>query len=248
MPLPRLFCPDLNPGSVTLPPEEARHAVTVLRAAVGDDMELFDGNGGQAGGVITHVGERGLVVEVRQVERRPFELLRRITLAVAMPKTHRQGYLVEKCTELGVAAIWPIITERSVTRPRPAALEKWSRRAVEAAKQSGRSWLPTFTNPQPFRETLARIGEFDAAGMTEVGFGLPLFASFLAARPDASSLLVWVGPEGGWSDAERKQAVGAGAVLTGLGPNVLRTETAAVAVCAAAAMIGDGGLTQGSVI
>ena len=238
MPLRRLFCPDLTVGSVRVSPQEAHHAATVLRASVGDDITLFDGKGGQAYGVVTHTGERELVIEVRQVERGPFELRRRITLAVAMPKTHRQGYLVEKCTELGVAAIWPIITQRSVTRPSSAAVQKWSRRAVEAAKQSGRSWLPTFINPLPFRETLGRMHEFDAACMTEVGSSLPPFASFLIERPEASAVLVWVGPEGGWSDAERQQAVDAGATVAALGPNVLRTETAAVAVCAAAAMLG----------
>ena len=107
----RLFCPDLTGSTVVLSPEESHHAATSLRLGVGDGVVLFDGAGSEASGLITRVNRKRVDVEVSDVKRVPFELTCRLTLGVAMGRTHRQAYLVEKCTELGVAAIWPIIAE-----------------------------------------------------------------------------------------------------------------------------------------
>lgn len=224
-------------GPVNPPSEEARHAIAVLRVSVGDEVVLFDGAGREATGRVARTDRKRLTVEVSHVERRPVELSRQVTLAVGMPRTHRQGYLVEKCTELGVGAIWPIDTDYTVTRPGSAAVEKWRRRAIEAAKQAERAWIPTIVEPQSFESALKRIAEFNASSLTDTGPSLPSFRAFLASVPAGCPVLVWVGPEGGWSETEARQAVEAGAVRTTLGPTVLRTETAAVAVCAAAAML-----------
>lgn len=258
---------------MVLSAEESHHAVAVLRAKPGQEVVLFDGAGREAVAWIVGIDRRLVRVDVRQPVQHPFELSSRITLAVAMTRPHRHAYLIEKCTELGVAAIWPIIAERSVgkgdpqasvpapvgnprrlkSKARPArkrrtrmslpagvslsaGVDKWSRRAIEAAKQSGRSWVPTIATPQEFLESTDRIGEFDAASLTHPDPTLMPFDRFLASGPAGRSVLVWVGPEGGWSRAEHDRAVDAGAVLTTLGPTVLRTETAAVAVCAAAAL------------
>ncbi len=251
----RLFCPNLDEGTVELPPEEARHAVGSLRLKGGAEVVLFDGAGGEADGVVARVGRHSVAVEVGAMTVRPFELAHRITLAVAMGRAQRQGYLIEKCTELGVAAIQPVIAERSVTKPGADAVGKWSRRAIEAAKQSGRAWVPVISVPCSFAESLTYASDFDASCVvhpcavsdvprsderedsvrTGATSNLP-FSALLAELPDSPSVLVWVGPEGGWSDEECRQAVDAGAIAASLGPTVLRTETAAIAVCAAAAL------------
>ncbi|MBU0718723.1 MAG: 16S rRNA (uracil(1498)-N(3))-methyltransferase [Planctomycetes bacterium] len=238
MSVPRLFCPDLHEGPVRLPDEEAQHAVASLRLQPGDPVELFDGRGRRADGQVHRAVAYSLEVEAGEITARPFDIPVRITLAVAMPRTHRQGYLVEKCTELGVAAIWPITTERSVTRPKAAAVAKWARRAVEAAKQSNRYWLPGIEAPQPLAASIARRAEFDSAAMAHPG-ALSSFVGFFAGGSRAGSVIVWIGPEGGWSEAETDEAVAAGVTLTGLGPTILRTETAAVSVCAAVALLGN---------
>ncbi len=234
----RLFCPDLSEGAVVLPPEESHHAVASLRAKPGREVVLFDGFGGEGVGRIAQINGRQVRVDVAEVTRRPFELPHKVTLAVAMVKAHRQGYLIEKCTELGAAAIWPIIADRSVSKPTEAARKKWVRRAIEAAKQAERSWMPKIAPPQTFSQSVERIGEFDASSITHIDPSAKPFWTFLVSQADGSSILVWVGPEGGWSDDERGLALQAGATLTTLGPTVLRTETAAVAVCAAASMCG----------
>ena len=232
----RLFCPNLAVGTNTVTADEAHHAAVVLRARDGAAATLFDGAGGEAAGTIVHVSKRELRVEVARVDQRPFDAAYRITLAVAMGKTHRQSYLIEKCTELSVAAIWPIYAERSVARPKASAVGKWTRRAVEAAKQSRSAWVPTIAPPQEFGASLQRAKEFDASCVTDVDASLPPFSTFLVKQAIGSRLLVWVGPEGGWSESERQAATGVGAIRARLAPTVLRTETAAVAVCAAAAL------------
>ncbi|MEK6799365.1 MAG: RsmE family RNA methyltransferase [Planctomycetota bacterium] len=266
---PRLYCPSLAQDVVTLPPEEARHACNVLRIRTGDEVIVFDGQGHEAVGRVLAMTARSAAVQVRKVEPFPFECGYRITLAVAVVKAHRQSYLVEKCTELGLAAIWPIVTERTVVKPREAALDKWARRALEASKQAGRRWVPTINPVQTFDEALQSLQHFRAAFIAapeqtdslfpgafspEAFFpksrasaraisppSVPFTGSLvdeLRALPSDSEILVFVGPEGGWTDAELQAADAAGAMRIALATTTLRVETAAVAVCAAAAMAG----------
>jgi 16S rRNA (uracil1498-N3)-methyltransferase len=157
-----------------------------------------------------------------------------------MAKTHRQGYLIEKCTELGVAAIWPIVAERSVTRPSEVAVEKWSRRAIEAAKQAERAWTPFVANPVNFAEAVLRVGEFAVAAIADPDERAVAFQSLLMSQRTGSAILVFVGPEGGWSEAERNMAFSNGITTVRLAPTVLRVETAAIAVCAAASLLSVG--------
>lgn len=247
---PRLYCPDLRAGLQFLPQEESHHAHVALRLATGNAVVLFDGQGNEGTGTIVEAGKKKTSVDVQTIKKRPFELFHRITLAVAMGRVHRQGYLIEKCTELGVAAIQPIIAERSVSKPDGGSIDKWKRRAIEACKQAGRAWLPKIEAPISFDDSLQHVKSFDSTCLvhpsmdTQTGAecstpikapGQP-FSSLLASLSVPSSILVWVGPEGGWSEQERQDAERAGVSLASLGPTVLRTETAAIAVCAAAAM------------
>lgn len=236
MPQIRLYCPDLQTGTVVLSPDESHHAANVRRATVGDRVTLFDGRGREADGEIAGIVRGAMSVRIERIAARPFDCDLRVTLAVATGKAHRQAYLIEKCTELGAAAIWPITGARSVTRPGETAVRKWRRRAVEAAKQSGRAWVPDIAAPQTFASAIARTEDFDASCITDTRTPLPSFSDFLAEHQLAISVLVFVGPEGGWHDAELSQAAGLGIVGVSLAPTILRTETAAAAVCAAAAM------------
>lgn len=233
----RLFSPVLAEGQLTLSPEESHHAAVALRLRSGQEVMLFDGAGREACGTIVSADRRGMRIKAGPVTQRPFEFCRRLTLAVAMPRTHRQGYLIEKCTELRVAAIWPVLAERSVAGRRSDWVERWSRRAVEAAKQSGRAWVPTIETPRRAPELLERCGGFHALALSHSCSSAGAFSAFLEARPEARSILVLVGPEGGWAPGEVAMFREAGAEPVTLGPSVLRTETAAVAVCAIAAAL-----------
>lgn len=233
----RLYCSALTVGENTLNQEESHHATVTLRARQGAEVILFDGKGGEASGTIVRVHRRAMLVQADPMSHYPFELSRKITLAVAFPKAHRQGVLIEKCTELGVASICPIITQRSVVKPTTSSIDKWTRRAIEAAKQSNRTWVPQIESPQTFEQSLQHIEPYEAIVMLDIDPSLPSLHSLLLSCKVDSSILIFVGPEGGWTQEEREQAVDAGAVCSSIAPTVLRTETAAIAACAIAASI-----------
>ncbi len=149
-------------------------------------------------------------------------------------------YLIEKCTELGVAAIWPMITARTVAKPGQAAVEKWRRRAIEAAKQSGRRWLPDIASPQPFDQVLSQCSIFDRTAIAHADDRSTPAHEWLGTVTPGSKILVLVGPEGGWTDEERETATSAGLSLVKLTAATLRTETAAVAFAAISGILVPG--------
>lgn len=243
MTLPRLFCRDIQDGDLTLDEAEAHHARTVLRLKAGDALTLLDGQGGDATAVIERITKRDVVVTAQSVRRNCFDAPRRVTLAVALPRRHRQSYLVEKCTELGAAAIWLIDVERQVSRPDTQVVERFSRRATEALKQCGRHWLPGIAGPMSMAQALAAQSNFDATILLHPSPDAIRLHQFLATRAPLSpqrvpQVLFLIGPEGGWSDADRQLALSAGASAVTMGPIILRTETAAVAACALATLGG----------
>ena len=227
------FCSEIRAGLMELPPEEAHHAASVMRVRVGDRILLFDGRGASAPATVREVRRRLVSVETDAAgESRP-PATPRLVLHVSMPKAARQHLLIEKCTELGVSAIQPLLTDRGVAKPSAGADHRWRRFAIEAAKQARQWWLPEFLAAQSLAESLdvARAG------------GLCLIASLAsAARPLGDLLLdggepaqevhVWIGPEGGFTPHESAMAAAAGLIEVSLGPSILRVETAAIAVCA----------------
>lgn len=238
MPAGRFYCPNLLPGLVQLLPEEARHAIRVLRLRTGDSVTLFDGSGAVADGIIEQASRGSVGVRVGQVQTEGFELRHHLTIAVAMAKAHRQGFLIEKCTELGVGAIWPILAGRSVTQPGEAAVEKWSRRAIEAAKQSDRAWVPFIAPVSPFPQAVARAGEFDLSLFCDMDPSVQAVVTVLGSAKSAARILAFVGPEGGWTEEEREQARMRKLTFVSLSPTILRAETAAVAMAANVAALG----------
>lgn len=237
MPDCRLYCKDLALGPLSLPEEEAHHAVTVRRLKAGDEVVVFDGAGREGLGRLTVLKRRSAGAEIERIVERPFDLAHKLTLAVAMPKAQRAGYLIEKCTELGVAAVWPILTGRSVARPGASTIDKWFRRAAEAAKQSRRAWIPAIREPMEFAQAIQAAGEFHSTYFADLGDSAAPWSLIVAALPQECSILVWIGPEGGWTPAEREAATRAGSAPVRLGPTILRTETAAIAACAAVATV-----------
>lgn len=221
----RFYVEHVVSGQIPLSADESRHAGGSRRLSAGDELTVFDGAGREAVGRILSSGRDGVRVEVRDVRyrSRPTPAL---TLAVALPKGPRQDTLIEKCTELGVACIRPLETERSVSSASEHRLSKWQRTSIEAAKQSGQCWVPDLHPAVSIGEVLEAASDYDLMLVADVAGG-PL--------PDLSGVrcvLALVGPEGGWTDAERAQLLAAGARGISLGPNILRIETAAIALAA----------------
>ncbi|MBE3096322.1 MAG: 16S rRNA (uracil(1498)-N(3))-methyltransferase [Planctomycetes bacterium] len=238
----RFYVPDLTEGAeVALPPPEAHHAAHVLRLGPGAAIELFDGRGRAAEARITAV-RRGQVTAAVGAMRGPaLRAEPRVRLAFAVPKGSRLDWLLEKTTELGVAALRPVRFERSVAGAgdfTDAKRAKWLGHCVAAAKQSGLDWLPDLQDPLPLAEFLAdpALGLFgDLAGdaVTVPQAMARLRVSAAPATRRAGGITVLVGPEGGLTDAERETVRAAGLLPVRLGRTTLRIETAAVALVAA---------------
>jgi len=239
----RFFAEDLAAEVAALSVGEAHHAMHVLRLGAGDAAELFDGRGGLADGTIVEArhGKVSVRVLVRsQVGVRPRPI---IHLAFSVPKGKRLDWLLEKATELAVASLTPVSFERSVVEPGELAgakRERWLGHCVAAAKQSGLAWLPELQEPQPVKDFLARFANAGQVGLVgSAGTDAGSVREALAAAPAeaAGGICLLVGPEGGLTAAEYAAARDAGFAAARLGRTVLRTETACIALIAAATAI-----------
>jgi 16S rRNA (uracil1498-N3)-methyltransferase len=219
--------------------DEARHLAGVLRARVGDEVTLFDGRGAEFAARVEAVGKQ--TVELSILARRDIsrELPVELTLAVALPKGDRQKWLVEKATELGVTRLVPLITERGVAQPVAAALARLARGVIEASKQCGRNRLMEIAPPCTLAELSAAASSDALRWLADPG-GAPLAGE---AVKQGQPIVAAIGPEGGFTEAERAAAMTAGWRAVGLGPSILRIETAAMAV---AAWVSAGGVELGA--
>jgi 16S rRNA (uracil1498-N3)-methyltransferase len=230
----RLFVPgeQLDGPRLTLTGPEHRHVGRVLRARPGDVLTLFDGVGGEVEAKVVRVErtETELALGARRAVAGPAVSL---TLLCAVPRGPRMDLLVQKTSELGVARIVPVVTERSVARPDAEAGKRarWEKIAREAARQCGRADLPIVDPPVALEVALAapglparRLALFEGEKMRS------LRAALAGTEPAATALLV--GPEGGFAAAELALARAAGFEAVGLGDRILRVETAAIVAVA----------------
>ena len=233
--LTRVYVPDVIPphGIFDAPPDAAHHLAHVLRLAEGDVLVVFDGRGLEYPATIERIGKSAVTLRVRDPSPVNRESPLQVTLAQGISSGERMDYTVQKAVELGVTAIQPLSTERSVVRLSAERAAKrvahWHGIAVAACEQSGRNQVPEVYPVSSVTSWLARV---------------PSAALRLTLSPDASSslheidrpggpIVLLVGPEGGLSPRERDDARAAGFSGLRLGPRVLRTETAALAALAA---------------
>jgi 16S rRNA (uracil1498-N3)-methyltransferase len=240
--MPRIHYPEpLQPGlELALTPEGARH-VQVLRLQPGDAITLFGDPlaGGEYEATVLRMGRSSVEVRVGAHHASDREPRRAVHVAVGMPANERMDWLVEKATELGVASIQPLMTERSVLRLKDERAEKkvahWQAVAVSACEQCGGNRVPRI---YPVRTLDAWLRE--AAWAQEAWRGVLSLAAgskpLTAAWPAEPGVPVWLvnGPEGGLSAAEEDALLTRGFVPVSLGPRVLRAETAALAALAQA--------------
>lgn len=237
----RLFMPlPLQDGSeISLPPGPARHA-QVRRVQPGDVLQLFDGSGSDWPATVLAVGRSEVRVRIGTALPVQRELPRAVTLALAMPANERMDALVEKATELGVAAVQPLMSSRSVLRlSGERALRKqqhWQAIAESACEQCGRARVPAVGAVQELSTWLAALPRAHDGHRLLLSLqpdARPLAALVPPAAALApSSVLTLSGPEGGLSADEEAAARAAGFLPVALGPRVLRADTAPLAVLA----------------
>jgi len=217
---------------ITISGEDVRHIAMVLRMKTGDELLLCDGEGTEYQTTIAQVGRSEIIADVKARSKRELRGPR-VTLCQGLPKSDKMDWIVQKATELGVASIIPLVTERTIVKIRDEEkrISRWQKIAREAAMQSNR---PTIPKVEKIQSLDGYIRTLDPDPWTllilpwEEGT-LPI-KEVLRTNPDMKNIIVLIGPEGGFSAQEAAMGKEKGFHLVSLGQNILRTETAAVAV------------------
>jgi 16S rRNA (uracil1498-N3)-methyltransferase len=224
-----------NGSDVRLPPDAAHHAARVLRLEAGDPVVLFDGHGGEFEARITRM-DRGEVHAKtgphRELER---ESALEVVLVQGLSSGDRMDFTLQKAVELGIAAIQPVATERSVVKLKDERaqrrVEHWQNLVIAACEQCGRNRVPPVAPLLGFGEWAAQLGPGEGESRLLLSPQAPVSLRE-GGRPPGRIVLL-AGPEGGLAPGEVQTALARGFAPVRLGPRILRTETAAVAALAA---------------
>lgn len=218
-------------GPIVLRGGDAHHLTVVRRAKAGDGVRVSDGAGTIVEGRVTSVSA-GMVEIERVAEHRVPPPSPRVRVFQGLAKGAKVDLVVQKLVELGADDVIVYASGRSVPRweaPKRAQMAaRWATIAREAAKQSRRPWLPTVAGPCTAAEAATMLAAGGLALLADEGSAMPL-REVLGTAPPEAELAVVIGPEGGLTPAEQAAFVAAGAVPFSLGPQILRTETAALA-------------------
>lgn len=213
----------LGLGEFRLEGSECHHLTHVRRFATNDEVVLFNGDGKDYVGTISQIEKKTVLIEILRELEVDRELSFHLHIASAMPKSDRTDFLIEKLTELGVSEFTPLITIRSVVKPDDSKREKLERAVIESSKQCGRNKLMKINSPSRWSDWQNKQ------------FGFRLIAHTgnsnekIGNNPIEQSVLIAIGPEGGFTNEEVEQAAANGWNTFSLGSRILRIETAAIA-------------------
>ncbi|MBD2869468.1 RsmE family RNA methyltransferase [Paenibacillus arenilitoris] len=221
--------------------DDAHHAVRVMRTKPGDKFIVSDGESRTALVVVREATPMQITADIERMLPSDGEPAWSVTIAQSLPKGDKMELVIQKGTEIGAYAFMPFQSERMVVqydgKKEAKRIERWSKIAKEAAEQAHRSRIPEIGSVLGWRELMSAIGSYDLAlfcyereGDAARGKGIRTAVREWAGERDAgsASVLLIVGPEGGFTEREAAEAEAAGAVPVGLGKRILRTETAGI--------------------
>jgi 16S rRNA (uracil1498-N3)-methyltransferase len=210
-----------------------RYLIHVLQSSLGEELLLLDGLGKGYRGKILSITKNKIEVQIMKAVEMFTESPLEIILAQGIPKAEKMDIIIQKATELGIKRIIPLITERTIMKPKGSMrLQRWSKIATSSAQQAGRSMVPVIEGITGYREFLYRVLKqvqdqgvclIFYEGETEKGL-----KESLRGLKGIKEITFLIGPEGGFTDEEHGLAVKSGFSSVGLGPRILRTETAAI--------------------
>ena len=230
--MPRFFVKpeNINNGSVSIIGDDAFHIARALRMAVGDEITLADSEGYEYKCTLNKIRDDICECEVSEKLLSKSESPIDVSLFMAYPKGDKLELVIQKAVELGVNRIIPFESSRCIKRPRQDKAERQgvrlSRIAEEAAKQCGRARLSEVCAPVGFSEMIDSAKKADLPLFCYEGEGTVSLKEILSQNPNAKSISVVVGCEGGFSESEAEIAKKSGLISVNLGPRILRCETA----------------------
>ena len=235
--MPRFFVDkkDITDKEIHITGEDVKHITKVLRLRVGEELEVCDKCGTDYRCVISSFGDGEVVAEIKESMKNSAEPPVEVTLYQGMPKSDKMDYIIQKCVELGISRIVPVITKRTVSVPKDAEKKtaRWQKIAEEAAKQCGRGAIPTVEVAIDFKEAMRRFAEDNAKNLMPYECERENSLKTVLKETDGSKFNIFIGPEGGFDEKEVELAKGSGAKVVTLGPRIMRTETAPLAVVSA---------------
>ena len=232
----RFFLPpkSFSSDQITFPDDIAHQIRRVLRLNEGDRVLTLDGQNNEMLVELTDISDSAVTGKIISCQKNSAESAVRVTVLVALTQREKFEWILQKCTELGAAGIMPLVTSRSLVQDVQkvsSKIERWQNIIREAAEQSGRGKVPLLHAPLKFKEALSTAAaENDLLLMpweNEDGLTLKDRLSQKEAR-QAHKIAILIGPEGGFSYEEARQAQQAGFETLSLGPRILRMETAAM--------------------
>lgn len=230
--MPRFFfdVTDLIENTIVIRGDDHKHLIGALRARTGDYVTMCDGQGMDYETKIIQIDDKQTVLSVDSSFASVSEPEIKITLFQGLSKGERMEYAFQKATELGVHTCIPLLSSRCIAKPNDNKLRRLSTIVREAAMQSSRGRIPEVMNPVSFRDMLSMFSVFDLVLIPYENEEKLNLKKALKMHPGIRSIAVIIGPEGGFSPDEVQSVVDAGGLSVTLGPRILRTETAPVAV------------------
>jgi len=228
---------NLRGQQVVFTDRQAHQIRNVLRMKSGDHVIVLDNTGCEYTVILTSVTRQDVVGEVISRQQAQAEPKTQITLYQSLLAREKFEWVLQKCTEVGVASFVPIVTERSIVRRQdaitPRKLSRWRDIITEAAEQSGRGRIPQIEDPANFADAVCRLSCFDRCLIGTPGTNSVSMKEVLQLGSDEPvTVALFIGPEGGFTDDEIADACSQGATAFSLGKRILRTETAAVVASA----------------
>jgi 16S rRNA (uracil1498-N3)-methyltransferase len=223
--MPRIFVPQDQLPFIT--GSDVHYLKDVLRIKPGDEIEILDGIGTIYLAKINNIQKDKIKLDIIRSSQSETEPEVEITLAQSLPKAKKMDFIIQKCTELGVSEIIPVITERSISKGEKTA--RWQKIAIEAAEQSGRASIPKVASLIDFKSLLKKAKEFDLALIPWEMEKTNRLKTILQ-KSSFRNIIMLIGPEGGFSSQEIAEAKTAGFIPISLGKRILRAETAGMAM------------------
>ena len=227
---------NIKDGFIEIFSDEAKHILNVMRMEIGDTLTICDGQSNDYLCRICETGKNCLKAKIEETTKSESEPKTKITLYQGLPKSDKMELIIQKCVEIGVCRIVPVITERAVVKIEKGAkedkkTERWQKIAESAAKQSGRGIIPAVERPMKFKDAIEEAiknGEAIIPYENEKDRGLKEFIK----NSKAENIGIFIGPEGGFDTKEIEFAVENGVMSVTLGKRILRTETAGIVTSA----------------